>query len=106
MTKSSSRRRTPENARVTRPPWLALAAVGAVLSLGAVIIAVVSGGQQATLPTPQVVGAPRVQVTPEMIDHGDVRYGTPVESIFLVRNVGDQPLTILGEPRVELIEGC
>jgi hypothetical protein len=53
-----------------------------------------------------VTGAARAEVDVTRIDHGAVAFNQPVESIYRVRAVGDQPLRILGEPRVELVEGC
>ncbi len=63
-----------------------------------------SGGESSAPPI--VAGAPRVTVDQTTINHGTQKFGAPVESVFRVRNVGDQPLTILGEPRVEVVEGC
>lgn len=60
---------------------------------------------QTTL-APQVTGAPRLAVDQTMIDEGDVKLGKLVRSAFRLQNVGDQPLQILGEPMVEVIEGC
>jgi hypothetical protein len=53
-----------------------------------------------------VDGSPRLKVDQEEVDFGNVRFETPVEAIFRVTNVGDQPLKMLGEPTVELLEGC
>ena len=56
---------------------------------------------------PQVSGAPRVEVLPEEnIDYGDVKLDTTITTEYRVRNVGDEPLVIYGEPRVEVVEGC
>lgn len=55
---------------------------------------------------PIVTGAARAEVNIARIDHGAVAFNQPVESVYAIRNVGDQPLRILGEPRVELVEGC
>ena len=55
---------------------------------------------------PVVTGAPRVVVDQELVDYGEVKFDTSIETVFRVRNVGDQPLKILGEPQVELVEGC
>lgn len=56
---------------------------------------------------PEVTGAPRVEVVQnEVIDYGEVKLGTTVTTEYTVRNVGDQQLVVLGEPRVELVEGC
>jgi hypothetical protein len=69
------------------------------------IIAVVTGNRRDPF-EPEVTGAPRAEFDLTSIDHGSLRFEQPVESVFRVRNVGDQPLMILGEPRVELVEGC
>ncbi len=55
---------------------------------------------------PEVVGAPRVSVSEERIDYGDVRLNTTIETVFRVRNVGDKTLYIFDEPQVEVIQGC
>jgi len=88
-----------------RPTWLLPAViVGAVVILLA-IVAVITGTRREPF-EPEVTGEPRAEVDQSSVDHGLVRFNQPVESVFRVRNVGDQPLTILGEPRVELVEGC
>lgn len=55
---------------------------------------------------PQVTGAPRLAVDQTAIDEGDVPLGKMIRSAFRLQNVGDQPLQVLGEPQVEVIEGC
>ncbi len=85
--------------------------VGGLLILGVVlVIALVSnrpGETAGTTSTPEpVAGAPRVAVAQATIDLGTIRFNTPAQSVFTVRNVGDQALAVLGEPRVELVEGC
>lgn len=89
-----------------RPRWL-LPAV--VVSLAAVILAaavwLIQRGQQ-TPYTPEVAGAPAARLDQMLIDYGDVRFEQPVETEVKVRNVGDAPLQVLGEPRVELLQGC
>ena len=57
-------------------------------------------------PPPQVTGAPRLAVDQSTIDEGDVPLGKTIRSVFRLQNVGDQPLTVLDEPRVEVVEGC
>jgi hypothetical protein len=52
------------------------------------------------------VGAPRLGVDQTVIDEGYVKFNVPVRTVFELSNVGDQPLTILGEPTVQLVEGC
>jgi hypothetical protein len=55
---------------------------------------------------PEVVNAPFARFNTTLIDHGDMQMEEVVESVFEVRNTGDQVLTILSEPRVELVRGC
>lgn len=57
-------------------------------------------------PPPQVTGAPRLAVDQSTIDEGDVPLGKTIRSVFRLQNVGDQLLTVLDEPRVEVVEGC
>ena len=55
---------------------------------------------------PEVTGAPRLVVDQTTIDEGDVKVNTQIRTAYRLQNVGDQPLKILGEPAVELVEGC
>ncbi len=55
--------------------------------------------------TPQAE-TPRLAVDREAIDLGLPPLNRQVAAVFLVKNVGSQPLRILGEPTVELVEGC
>lgn len=88
-----------------RPVWLLpVIIVGAIAAILA-IIALVTGNRDEPF-EPQVTGVPRAEVDQTSIDHGTVRFEQSVESVFRIRNVGDQPLLILGEPRVQLMEGC
>ena len=62
-------------------------------------------------PSPQVVaaqyaGGPRLAVDKDLIDFGTVRFEKFVTARFRLRNVGDQPLSLAVDPRVEAIEGC
>jgi hypothetical protein len=62
-------------------------------------------------PTPvssaaQYKGGPRLVLDPELIDFGPVQFGRIVTARFRLRNVGDQPLRLAVDPRVEAIEGC
>ncbi len=106
---SKRKRRIKGTRRVAASPkrrsWLPLVALAAALLL-------VGGGVllwqrivRSAVP-PQVTGAPRVSVSQEVVDYGDVRLNTPIETVFYVYNVGDRPLKILGEPQVEVVQGC
>lgn len=93
--------------------WLWGAVAGVVLLI---IAALALGSRENDAPSqkafdpnfePDVTGAPRVEVVEsDMLDYGEVKLGTTVNTVYTVRNVGDQPLEVLGEPQVELVEGC
>ncbi len=107
---SSRRRRTARQHKGADPRaiWAILAA-GALLVIGVVFVLLRSNSGAASSQanfSPQVTGAPRVSVAQDTLDYGNVRLGTTINSVFTVHNVGDKPLQILGEPRVELVEGC
>ena len=51
-------------------------------------------------------GGPRLAVDRQEIDFGSVRFEKMVQARFRLRNVGDQPLRIAANPRVEVVEGC
>lgn len=103
MTTSKSSR--PQAPAPKRPAWLIPVVIVGVLALIAAVVALVSGNPRAPF-TPEVTGAPRAVLDTTRIDHGTLAYSTPVETVFRLRNVGDQSLLILGQPEVELIEGC
>ncbi len=82
------------------------------ITLGLLAAVLIGGGIWAAtansrpVAAPVVNGAPRVAVAQKVLDLGDVKVDTPVEAVFRIRNIGDQPLSILESPRVELVEGC
>ena len=110
--KRSSRAMKSHQAQAARQQrrnlWIALGLGGAGLLLAALFLVLRAGStatrQNAT--APEVVGAPRVAVDKDTIDYGDVKLGKTVNTTFDVRNVGDRPLQILGEPQVQIVEGC
>jgi hypothetical protein len=55
---------------------------------------------------PEVTGKPRAVIDQTFIDYGDVINNSRVETTFHIKNVGDENLIVLGEPRVEVVEGC
>jgi membrane protein required for beta-lactamase induction len=98
------RRRARSVTRSSRR-WVPLAAaVVGVALIGAGLV--FANGGLGSKETPMVTGAPRLAVSQEMVDYGEIKVNTPVETVFRVRNMGDQPLRIVGEPQVELVEGC
>ncbi len=74
----------------------ALVIVGYTLLRGGSGVPAAGGGQT----------GPVVEVDQDVFDYGDVKVNTPIETLFRVRNAGDQPLKIAGDPEVELVEGC
>jgi hypothetical protein len=106
---SKSRRRSQNGRRsvpsARRSQWLLpITLMAALLVVGGAVL-LWQRNSQPSVP-PQVTGAPRVAVSQEAIDYGDAKLNTSIETVFHVRNVGDQPLKILGEPQVELVQGC
>ncbi len=84
--------------------WLGIVGGGAVLLILAGLA--LSGVSNNPAAAPQADGTPRLVVDQTTVDHGYVKFSTPVQATFKLSNQGSQPLQILGEPKVELIEGC
>ncbi len=91
-----------------RSPWPVV-----VLGLGALLIVVVglliwrsSHAPAQASPPPQVTGSAKLSVDRDVIDLGKVALGQTVQAQFKLKDVGDQPLQIVGNPRVELVKGC
>jgi hypothetical protein len=101
MNKRNRGRRNSPPVRRTWLPWLVAAA--GLLLIGGGFLAFGRGGSDVPV---VVAGAPRVSVVQDVFDYGQVKVNTPIETVFRVQNVGDQPLKILGTPEVELREGC
>ncbi len=91
-----------------RSPWPFV-----VIGVGALLIVVVgflvwrssTAPQKAGTP-PQVTGSAKLSVDRDVIDFGKVALGQKVQAQFKLKDVGDQPLQIVGNPRVELVKGC
>lgn len=86
-------------------PWLWLAAGGALVLIVVGLTMSWSWAGSAAAPE-QAGGSPRLTVDRTEIDEGSLAFETPVETTFRLSNVGNQPLQILGEPQVSLVEGC
>jgi hypothetical protein len=94
------------SARQKQPRWLWMVLVGLVLAGGAFLVVLASRSSQVSNYKPETTGSARVSVSQDKIDYGDVKLGRTINTVFDVRNVGDQDLVIQDEPRVELVEGC
>jgi hypothetical protein len=102
MTKKIIQKKQP--APAGRFIWLWSAAVALFLVVGGIVVWN-QPDRQTTTP-PQVTGAPRLAVDQTTIDEGNVPLGKSIRSAFHLQNVGDRSLQILGEPQVEVVEGC
>jgi hypothetical protein len=85
-------------------PWRWMVAGVLLLIVGGIFVW--NGVTDRKTIAPQVTGAPHLVVDQTTIDEGDVKLGQTIRSAFRLQNAGDQPLQILGEPQVEVIEGC
>ena len=105
----SQRRNTPSPQPVLSRRVIALVAIGIVVAGIALWSVLSSQTTDISDFVPEVAGAPRVAVAQEIFDYGDVKLNSTVETVFKVRNVGDQDLRLLDGwdgPRVELVRGC
>jgi len=79
-------------------------AAALVLVVGGVLVSLVFRPGSAV--TGAGTGAPQLVVDRTSVDEGYRKFNTSVRTTFRLSNAGGQPLKILGEPQVELIEGC
>ena len=102
MAKKSKKRRKVAQANPQRPYWLwAVVAAAVLLVVGGVSILLISGDSDAASG-----GAPKLVVEETVVDEGYVELNTSVRTSFTLRNEGDGLLRVLGEPQVQLVEGC
>lgn len=101
MSKSKKQQKTIRPVAPQRPWWLwAVVATAVVFVVGGLTMLLTANSS-----TPED-GAPKVVVDQAIIDEGYQRLDTSVRTSFTLRNEGDATLRILGEPQVELVEGC
>ncbi len=100
---SKRRKKSPPKRQL---PWLWLVAGGAFLLVIGGLGMVWASSNARPAVAPEVTGAPRLIVDQTVIDEGYIKLDNTVRTTFRLRNVGDQPLYIMGEPQVELVEGC
>ena len=102
-----SKRNASHKSKATkaRPSWmLPLIAVAAVVVVIGVVL-VLSRSNQPTV-TVDVSGKPNLVVDKTVVDFGTVQYEKPVTAVFTVSNTGDQPLQLLQQPKLEVLQGC
>lgn len=93
-----------QTAAAGRAVWLWVGAGLLLLLIGSLVLW--NRPERKPIAPPQVTGAPRLAVDQPTLDEGDVPLGKTIRSVFRLQNVGDQPLEVLGEPQVEVVEGC
>jgi hypothetical protein len=76
-----------------------------LLVIGIVALLIANNGTASGF-TPEVTGAPAIEVEQSFFDLGDVTLGRTVQVTYKIRNDGDQTLRILEVPQVEVREGC
>ena len=54
----------------------------------------------------EVAGRPNMVVDQTVLDFGTQHWDTSVTAVFRVRNTGDQPLMLLNQPQVRVVDGC
>jgi hypothetical protein len=65
-----------------------------------------TGATGATKITGQRPPAAALSVDRTQIDFGKQPFGKPVKATFVLTNIGDKPLQILGEPAIRVVQGC
>jgi hypothetical protein len=101
MSKKKSRRKKNAAPPARRFPWLWLVVGSAILLIGGGIsFLLISGGSGSANGTPKLV------VEQTVVDEGYIELNTSVRTSFTLRNEGDGLLRVLGEPQVQLVEGC
>ncbi len=105
MKRIKIRATAPKPVTGQRPRWLIPAAV-----VGLVALVVVGGAlflQSRPEPfVPEVTGRASGVVSQDRFDYGTVPLGSWIQTDFKIKNVGDQPLNILNNPYIEVVEGC
>lgn len=102
MTKKRIQKQSQKPSSRSHRIWIVAGVL--LFSIGGIFVWSGLGGKKTV--APQVTGAPSLVVDQTTIDEGDVKLGQTIRSAFRLQNVGDQPLQILGEPQVEVVEGC
>jgi hypothetical protein len=103
LAKKSRKNRKVAQDSAQRPYWLGVVVAAAVLLVvGGLSMLLISGDSNTT----SGGGTPKLVVDQTVVDEGYVTLNTPVRTAFTIRNEGDGLLQVLGEPQVQLVEGC
>ncbi len=94
----------PAPKRATWPLFVGAAAL--VLVIFGVVVLTRPAGGTASPSSPQGAVGPELTVDRELIDFGEVPVEKVVKATFLLQNTGGEPLNILNQPQVRVVEGC
>lgn len=86
-------------------PWI----IGVAAILLIVVVVLLAQSSAAAIDpnfTPKVKGAPSLEVAQPFFDLGNQHFNVTVNVTYNLQNVGDQPLRVLGVPKVQVLEGC
>jgi hypothetical protein len=86
--------------------WLWIGGIVSAAIVIAMLLSHSSSGTVAKVEGLPVQGAPRVSVAQDTFDYGSVKLGQTIETVFRLRNTGEQPLVILNQPQVQVVAGC
>ena len=91
-----------------RANWTLRIGLIAVVVVVVGVVAVLAVSNRPPAYQAEVTGKPAVVVSQDRFDYGTRHFNEhePVNASFQVKNVGDQTLFVLGEPQIEVIEGC
>ena len=90
-----------------KSPWpFVVMAIGTVVIIAVGLLILRGGNSSPSTGAPQATGGARLSVDRTTADFGKVPLDKMVKAEFKIKNVGNQPLIIKGEPRVELVKGC
>ena len=103
-------RKMTRHAESKKQPGIPLIWRRAILLGGGLLVAVVAFMVvRASLQppyVPEVTGKPSAAIDQSYFDYGTVPDLSQINTTFHVKNVGDQQLFIIGEPQVEVVQGC
>ena len=107
MSKKKRRSKRSRSKKSKNYMWLAALTVVSVVVVGIMITSTQKANACETIDAFEAqVGGPQAYIAQDVINHGDVKLNTTVTSVFTIANVGDETLHILGEPQVQLKQGC
>jgi len=102
MAKQKMWKASPASAEGRSPVLLIIGAVAFLL----IALGVLASCSPAAGGSSGGANGPSLAIDPAKIDFGQVKVNNMVKADFKLRNVGNQPLQIIGEPVVRVVQGC